>query len=138
MCFQFVAEIGGMMAFFLGISLISLIGKILFVSLLILNLFLFVAILSRSLVRFSNSRLIAECCCYGAVVCRRRFKCCGSRAEVGAEKDQQAAEERGRKKKVEGRGGGGEEEEEEKDRSRWRQQHQREMAARAARLERNA
>ena len=29
MYFQFVAEVGGMMAFFLGISLISLIGKIL-------------------------------------------------------------------------------------------------------------
>ena len=84
--------------------------------------------------------MIAECCCYGAFVCRRRFQWCGSRAEVDTEiaEDQQAG---GRKKKGEGRGGGEgveEEEEDEKDRSRWRREHQREMATRAARLQANA
>ena len=79
--------------------------------------------------------MIAECCCYGAFVCRRRFQWCGSRAEVDTEiaEDQQAG---GRKKKGEGRGEG--EEEDEKDRSRWRREHQREMATRAARLQANA
>ena len=65
----------------------------------------------------------------------------GSRAEVGAEiaGEQQAAGERGRKKKGDGREGGeGEEEEDEKERSRWRREYQREMAARAARLQANA
>ena len=86
----------------------------------------------------THNHLITECCCYGAFVCRRRFKWCGSRAEVDAEiaEDQQAAG--GRNKKGEGRGEEGIEEEEE-DRSRWRREHQqREMATRGARLQPNA
>ena len=87
----------------------------------------------------THNHLIAECCCYGAFVCRRRFQWCGSRAEVDAEiaGEQQAGGGRGRNKKDEGRGEGIEEEE--KDRSRWRREHQqREMATRAARLQANA
>ena len=89
----------------------------------------------------THIHLIAECCCYGAFVCRRRFQWCSSCAEVDTEiaEDQQAGG-RGRKKKGEGRGGGEgveEEEEDEKDRSRWRREHQREMATRAARLQAN-
>ena len=72
-------------------------------------------------------------------MCRRRW--CGPRGEVDAEtlEAHQQSGERGRKKKGEGRGGGeGVEEEDEKERSRWRREYQREMAARAARLQANA
>ena len=156
MYFQFVAEVGGMMAFFLGISLISLIGMILSsFDLVFVNLFLLIAIffwcclfmifpfihLSKmSCVLFLHPSSPVECCCYGAFVCRRRW--CGPRGEVDAEtlEAHQQPGERGRKKKGEGRGGGEgvEEEEDEKERSRWRREYQREMAARAARQQANA